>query len=122
MGSRALRLHDLAKDSATWHGNSAAENDRSSQQSKSSSLMCGSQPRRDHVDQRADAEGDLESDEMDHALDALVGILGKLSPHTLAEASVCEETHDGSEGSCCEHAVVKLNERRVLEHVAPPQV
>ena len=58
--SRDVRLHDLTHDGTSRQGNSAEKDNGAGQESKCASLVGGSQPCRDHVDKRADTEGDLE--------------------------------------------------------------
>lgn len=84
--------------------------------------MGGRQPGRHHVDEGADAEGDLQADEVDHAPDALLGVLGDGAADALGEAGVGQEGHDGGESGGCEDAVVELDERGVLERVAPVEI
>lgn len=52
---------------------------------------------------------------------ALLDVTGKDGAE-LGEAGVGGERNDGGEGGDGEAAVVELDERGVLEHVAPPQV
>ena len=59
---------------------------------------------------------------MDDTEHSLLRVLGQHGAHAWREAAVAPERDDGGEGCGGEDAVVELDEDRVLEHVAPPQV
>jgi hypothetical protein len=122
MRSRRVRRHDLPQDCASRHRDATVQNDGAGQQSESASLMCRCQPRRDHVNQCADTKRDLDGNEVHDTQNTLLRILRDPGAHALGEAGVGPERHDGGEGGRRQHAVVQLHERRVLEHVAPPEV
>lgn len=83
--------------------------------------MGGSQRDGDHIDERANTEGHLQRHQVHHAQHALPGVLGQRGGNA-ARPRVGEEGEDGAEGGGGEDAVVELDQARVLEHVAPPQV
>ena len=70
----------------------------------------------------ADPEHDLQPDESHDAMDAALRGRGEQLAQRRAEARVGPEGVDGDEGRGGEDAVVELDERRVLERVAPPEV
>ena len=59
---------------------------------------------------------------MDNAKDTISSVLGKVTTNALGEASVSKQRDDSSECGCCQDAMVKLDKRWVLEHVAPPHI
>jgi hypothetical protein len=118
----AALLQHLVEDGAAGHRDPAVQHDGASEQSKRTCLMGGRQPGRHHVDKCADAEGDLQADEVDHTPDALLSVLGDGAADALGEAGVGQERHDGGEGGGCKDAVVELDERGVLERVAPVEI
>lgn len=91
------------------------------QNSQAARLVCRCQGDRDHVNQRRDAQGSLQRDEVHEASGALLGRLGECGSYT-ASASVGEEGENGAEGGDGEDTMVHLDGAGVLEHVAPPQV
>ena len=75
----------------------------------------------DHVDQSADTQSYLQRNEVDKASHTLAHILGHgvLNP---ASPRVGEQAKHGGESGHGQNAMVQLDERGVLKHVAPPEV
>lgn len=96
-------------------------NENSGQQGKSTSLVGSGQGNGNHVDEGADAESNLQRNEMEEAGDSLFRSRGK-DGLDLARAAVGNQSADGSEGGDGQDTVVKLDKRGVLEHVAPDQI
>lgn len=83
--------------------------------------MGSSQGNGNHVDEGADTESNLQRDEVEKTGDALASS-GREGGLDLARATVGNQGADSSEGGHGQDTVVKLDERGVLEHVAPDQV
>lgn len=84
--------------------------------------MGGGQRCGDEVPQCADAERNLDRDEVNDTEHTLLCVLRQRVAHTWREAGVCPQRHDSSEGCGGQDTVVELDEDGVLEHVAPPQI
>lgn len=104
-----MGFEDLAHDGPARHRYPAVENHGTGEKRKSSSLMCGSQPSGNHVDQSADTERGLHPDQMDHAHDTLLSVSGDLVADSTREAGVGKEGQDSGECGGSEDTVVKLH-------------
>lgn len=98
-----------------------ASNENSGQQRKGTRLVGGGQGNGDHVDEGADTKSNLERNEMEKTSDSLLSS-GRKHSLDLARAAVGNQGADSSEGGDGQDTMVKLDERGVLEHVAPDQV
>lgn len=75
-----------------------------------------------NIHQRANTQRDLQDGKMQHSHRASPRRPCQRSADAWAEPRVSKERENEREGGGGEHPVIKLRGRRVLEHVAPPEI